>query len=66
MAKQPPSKWFVKRRGKSDLGPMSHREARVTALTIARAGVGIPELYRQVAGETVHTLKPRFPELLRG
>lgn len=59
------SNWWVKRKGQSNLGPMTHRVARRAALEIARDGGEVPELQQRVQGKAKRTHRPRFPELTR-
>lgn len=60
--------WYVLRKGRQDLGPLTHREARTAALEIARDTGGrvqdVPRLERRFRDET-KVLRPWFPELAR-
>jgi len=57
--------WWIKRKGQADLGPLTHREARRTALAVADSGGGVPKLQRRRQGEPTRTILPRFPALER-
>jgi len=57
--------WYVKRKGRSDLGPMTHREARAAALEIAKAAGTTPELQQRTPGQPTKRVTPHFPELRR-
>ena len=56
---------WVKRKGEPELGPMTFREARRTALEIGRTSSDVPDLQQRVRGEANRTHRPHFPELTR-
>lgn len=63
------AEWWVKRKHVEDLGPVTHRQARASALAIARSAGGrprdVPEIQRRREGEPTKKMVPLFPELFR-
>ena len=57
--------WWVKRKGHTDLGPLTHSRARSAAKAIAQVLGKAPPIQRRVDGKVVTTITPRFPELAR-